>query len=97
MHVDLLEIDVRRVKEIIEDAGYPYEQYQVVTEDGYILLLERIPNRTSKHVLYLQHGVSLHLRLFSYFYDSIYIFDSAFAWIATGTGALAFRSHDQGQ
>lgn len=74
------QLDVRCVKDIIEQAGYPYEQHKVVTEDGYILLLERIPNRASKHVLYLQHG----------------IFDSAFAWVANGTAALAYRSHDKG-
>lgn len=74
------QLDVRCVKDIIEQAGYPYERHKVVTEDGYILLLERIPNKASKHVLYMQHG----------------IFDSAFAWVGLGTAALAYRSHDQG-
>ncbi|GAM20357.1 hypothetical protein SAMD00019534_035320 [Acytostelium subglobosum LB1] len=75
------ELDVRSVKEIVEQAGYPYEQYHVTTEDGYILLLERIPNKQSKHILYLQHGV----------------FDNSFAWVATGpTQSLAFAAHDQG-
>ncbi|KYQ92457.1 AB-hydrolase associated lipase region containing protein [Tieghemostelium lacteum] len=75
------ELDIRSVKEIIEQAGYPYESYQVTTEDGYILLLERIPNKASKNVLYLQHG----------------IFDNSFAWVATGPSqSIAFAAHDQG-
>ncbi|EGG13630.1 AB-hydrolase associated lipase region containing protein [Cavenderia fasciculata] len=75
------ELDIRSVKEIIEQAGYPYEQYHVTTEDGYILLLERIPNPKSKNILYLQHGV----------------FDNSFAWVANGpTQSLAFAAHDLG-
>lgn len=31
--------------DIIRSNGYPVEEHEVVTEDGYILLLQRIPNR----------------------------------------------------
>lgn len=34
---------VTTVEQIITDAGYPYETHRVVTDDGYILRLERIP------------------------------------------------------
>jgi hypothetical protein len=34
---------VTTVEQIITDAGYPYETHRVVTGDGYILRLERIP------------------------------------------------------
>ncbi|KAF2073330.1 hypothetical protein CYY_005348 [Polysphondylium violaceum] len=75
------ELDIRSVQEIIEQSGYPYEKHHVTTEDGYILLLERIPNKKSKNVLYLQHG----------------IFDNSFAWVANGPAqSLAFAAHDQG-
>lgn len=75
------ELDIRSVQEIIEQSGYPYEKHYVTTEDGYILLLERIPNKKSKNVLYLQHG----------------IFDNSFAWIANGPAqSLAFAAYDQG-
>ncbi|KAK4352137.1 hypothetical protein RND71_027655 [Anisodus tanguticus] len=43
-------------KEILR-TQYPYEALRVVTDDGYILLLERIPRRDSRKVVYLQHGV----------------------------------------
>ncbi|CAH2042976.1 unnamed protein product [Thlaspi arvense] len=38
-------------------SWYPYEAIHVVTTDGYVLLLERIPRRDSCKVVYLQHGI----------------------------------------
>lgn len=42
------------------------------------MTLERIPRKNSPNVVYLQHGV----------------FDTSFAWIATGASSLAFRAYD---
>eukprot|EP01112_Ceratiomyxa_fruticulosa_P008441 TRINITY_DN2189_c0_g2_i1.p1 TRINITY_DN2189_c0_g2~~TRINITY_DN2189_c0_g2_i1.p1 ORF type:complete len:757 (-),score=148.47 TRINITY_DN2189_c0_g2_i1:227-2497(-) len=75
------QLDIRSVHEIISQAGYPYQNHTVTTDDGYILSLERIPNPGSKDVVYFQHG----------------IFDNSFAWVANGsTGSLAFRAWEQG-
>jgi len=79
--VNLENVDELRVGDIITNGGFPFEEHLVTTQDGYILRLERIPNRGSNKVLYLQHGVM----------------DSAFAWVANGAGnALAFRAYDAG-
>ncbi|KAG6386019.1 hypothetical protein SASPL_154903 [Salvia splendens] len=60
---------------------YPYEAIRVVTTDGYVLLLERIPRRDSRKVVYLQHG----------------ILDSSMGWVSNGVvGSPAFAAFDQG-
>nr|CAH7722206.1 unnamed protein product [Callosobruchus chinensis] len=43
--------------------GYPVEEHKVITSDGYILTMYRIPNthtatpHTKYHPVYLQHGL----------------------------------------
>lgn len=60
---------------------YPYEAIHVVTSDGYVLLLERIPRRDARKVVYLQHGV----------------LDSSMGWVCNGVvGSPAFAAYDQG-
>ncbi|KAJ7542402.1 hypothetical protein O6H91_10G104600 [Diphasiastrum complanatum] len=76
-----LNTDARTCEDMITDLGYPYEAIRVTTEDGYILLLERIPRRDSRKVLYLQHG----------------LLDSSLGWVSNGAvGSQAFAAYDQG-
>uniref|UniRef100_UPI001CB939F3 gastric triacylglycerol lipase-like n=1 Tax=Erigeron canadensis TaxID=72917 RepID=UPI001CB939F3 len=76
-----LNIDARTCRDVITELGYPYEAIKVVTSDGYVLLLERIPRRDSKKAVYLQHGV----------------FDSSMCWVSNGiVGSPAFAAYDHG-
>ncbi|KAL4362680.1 hypothetical protein GQ457_04G038960 [Hibiscus cannabinus] len=76
-----LNTDARTCKDIITELGYPYEAINVITADGYILLLERIPRRDARKAVYLQHG----------------IFDSSVGWVSDGiVGSPAFAAYDQG-
>ena len=51
--------------ELITSKGYPCEDHKVITEDGFILSVQRIPhglggasaNKTKKPVVFLQHGL----------------------------------------
>lgn len=76
--------DKRSTQKIVTSQGYPYESYEVVTDDGYILKLERLPRPNSNRAIYFQHGVV----------------DNSFAWFGHVEGeagsALAFRAYDQG-
>ncbi|OIT05328.1 PREDICTED: uncharacterized protein LOC109224064 isoform X1 [Nicotiana attenuata] len=76
-----LNTDARTCQDVITELGYPYEALRVVTDDGYVLLLERIPRRDARKVVYLQHGV----------------FDSSMGWVSNGVvGSPAFAAYDQG-
>lgn len=41
---------------LIRSKGYPGEEHDVITPDGYILTVHRIPN-PNKPVVFLQHGL----------------------------------------
>lgn len=44
--------------QLIEAQGYPVESHYIITEDGYILNVFRIPNPNSTNgVVFLQHGL----------------------------------------
>ncbi|GAU41537.1 hypothetical protein TSUD_140680 [Trifolium subterraneum] len=76
-----LNTDARTCQDVITDLGYPYEAIKVITADGYIILLERIPRRDSRKAVFLQHGV----------------FDSSMGWVSNGVvGSPAFAAYDQG-
>ncbi|KAL0442013.1 UNVERIFIED_CONTAM: Gastric triacylglycerol lipase [Sesamum radiatum] len=76
-----LNTDARTCQDVITELGYPYEAIRVVTADGYVLLLERIPRRDSTKVVFLQHG----------------ILDSSMGWVSNGVvGSPAFAAFDQG-
>ncbi|CAA0818401.1 alpha/beta-Hydrolases superfamily protein [Striga hermonthica] len=76
-----LNTDARTCKDVIAELGYPYEAIRVITSDGYVLHLERIPRRESRKVVYLQHG----------------ILDSSMGWVSNGVvGSPAFAAFDQG-
>lgn len=73
--------DARTCQDVITELGYPYEAIRVITSDGYVLLLERIPRRDSRKAVYLQHG----------------ILDSSMGWVSNGVvGSPAFAAYDQG-
>lgn len=58
--------------EIIRSRGYPVERYEVVTKDGYILTLFRIPSRRKGIPVFLQHGINI----------------SSLGWFAAGNDSL---------
>lgn len=76
-----LNTDARTCQDVITELGYPYEAIRVITSDGYVLLLERIPRRDAQKAVYLQHG----------------ILDSSMGWVSNGiVGSPAFAAYDQG-
>lgn len=75
--------DTRERKEILHRLGYPFQEFEVVTDDGYILRLERLPRPGSTKAIYFQHGVM----------------DSAHAWLGGLQDAgqsTAFRAYEMG-
>ncbi|XP_020221822.1 lipase 3 isoform X2 [Cajanus cajan] len=76
-----LNTDARTCQDVITELGYPFEAIHVITKDGYVLLLERIPRRDASKAVFLQHGV----------------FDSSMGWVSNGiVGSPAFAAYDQG-
>eukprot|EP00249_Psilotum_nudum_P016178 c25698_g1_i1 orf=197-2302(+) len=77
----LTNADAHTCKDIITGLGYPYEAFKVITADGYVLLMERIPRQDSQKVLYMQHG----------------LLGSSLCWVSNGVvGSEAFAAYDQG-
>ncbi|GMH38353.1 hypothetical protein BSKO_06237 [Bryopsis sp. KO-2023] len=65
----------------ISESGYPLEDHDVLTEDGYILTLHRLPRPKSKDAVFFQHG----------------ILDTSMSWCANGVaGSLAFQAYEAG-
>ncbi|XP_012231374.2 lipase 3-like isoform X1 [Linepithema humile] len=67
--------------ELIKKAGYLAEAHVVLTEDGYLLTIHRIPGAKNSPPVFVQHGLLC----------------SSAAWIINGKqGALAYKLADQG-
>ncbi|KAK9810060.1 hypothetical protein WJX72_004140 [[Myrmecia] bisecta] len=66
---------------LIRQAGYPLEEHTIITKDGYILRMERIPRHGARDVVFFTHG----------------IFDTSLGWVSNGvTGSQAFAAYDRG-
>lgn len=48
--------DVSSAGQVIRMAGYPLEVHEVITPDGYLLRMERIPLPTSTDAVFMMHG-----------------------------------------
>ena len=67
--------------QMIRKEGYPAEAHVVLTEDGYLLTMHRIPGDRKSSAVFLQHGV----------------LGSSADWVMLGRGkALAYLLADQG-
>lgn len=45
------------LSEIVLGDGYPYQRYSIVTEDGYIVQLDRLVREDTTRAVFLQHGI----------------------------------------
>ena len=67
-------------------AGYPLEEHSVITDDGYVLQMHRIPRRASKDCVFFQHGV----------------LDTSLSWVSSGVSlgvpghSAAFAAYEEG-
>eukprot|EP00271_Cylindrocystis_brebissonii_P015310 TRINITY_DN3778_c0_g3_i1.p1 TRINITY_DN3778_c0_g3~~TRINITY_DN3778_c0_g3_i1.p1 ORF type:complete len:883 (+),score=143.64 TRINITY_DN3778_c0_g3_i1:597-3245(+) len=76
-----MHLDTRTCEDLVLEAGYPFEAMKVVTPDGYVLTLARIPRKDSRKAVLFQHG----------------ILDTALGWVSKGVvGSQAFGAYDQG-
>ncbi|KDD75815.1 hypothetical protein H632_c488p1 [Helicosporidium sp. ATCC 50920] len=71
---------VPTASDFILHAGYPLEEHSVTTEDGYVLLMHRIPAPDAVDAVFFQHGV----------------LDTSLGWVANGLGSQAFAAADAG-
>ena len=69
--------------QLIRSKGFPFEQHTVVTDDGYVITMHRLPaNKSSEKIpVLLMHGLMLS--------SSVWLLDHK-------KENLAFQLHDQG-
>ena len=73
--------EISCASDVVRLAGYPLEQYQVVTSDGYVIQMERIPRHGARDVVFYFHGV----------------LDTSMSWVSGGvTGSQAFAAWEAG-
>jgi hypothetical protein len=66
---------------IILQAGYPVQEHTVITRDGYVLRVQRIPRPETRDAVLFLHGVM----------------DTSLGWVAAGhRGSHALAAHDAG-
>ncbi|CAK1544446.1 unnamed protein product [Leptosia nina] len=87
-------------------AGYPHEKFDVITEDGYILQVHRIPQGKNQNqtiyrpVVFLMHGLfaspSCYVELGSQYAIAFNLADEGFdVWLGSARGVCNSRRHQQ--
>lgn len=72
---------INTAADVINASGYPLEIHKVITTDGYIVTMYRIPQKNSKKAVIFVHGM----------------LDSSICWVSNGVmGSIAFEAYNEG-
>mmetsp|Transcript_34571 Transcript_34571/g.33782 ORF Transcript_34571/g.33782 Transcript_34571/m.33782 type:complete len:198 (+) Transcript_34571:848-1441(+) len=73
--------DNRTCEDMVTKSGYHYQKFDIETQDGYVIRLNRIKNPSSFNVAYFQHG----------------LLDNSFTWIVHGVhDSLGYQAWEAG-